>query len=258
MRNPPPLVVVAGGWIGPDWTTPTVFPSTLIHPPSNGVTMFPGNDQLVACPHCARPARHSTLLSGNTIGVRIWTDGKQLAPMSPETPPIAICLGCEKPFWLSLAKKLGQLDLDSGEDGIIDINPDWMDAEHVEEPTCDEYHRAIHSGFAKTVDEERTIRILAWWRENDPHRDDSPSISLQTATGNRRKNLEALLHLLGETNLGEQMMRAEILRHLGEFDQSRTLLSKMENSPFAPVIRQLRILCDARDVSVRELFLVAD
>ena len=167
-----------------------------------------------------------------------------------------MCLGCDKPFWLSMAPKLGQLDPDSGEDGIIDINADWMDAEHVEEPTGDEYHLAIQSGFARSVDEERTLRILAWWRENDPHRDDAPTVSLQTATGNRRKNLEALLHLLGENNIGEQMMRAEILRHLGEFEQSRILLSKIDNSPFAPVLQQLRILCDARDVSVRELLLV--
>ena len=220
--------------------------------------MLPGPDQLVACPHCKRPARHPSLLSANTIGIRIWTDGKQIAPMSPETPPVAMCLGCEKPFWLSQAQKLGQLDLGSGEDGILEMDSEWMDAEHVEEPTGEEYHRALQTGFAQSVDEERTLRILAWWRENDPHRDDAPTVSLQTATGDRRKNLEALLHLLGEANIGEQMMRAEILRHLGEFDQARTLLSKMENSPFAPVLKQLRILCDARDVSVRELLLVGE
>ena len=225
--------------------------------------MFPGNDQLLACPHCARTVRHSTLSPENTVGVRIWTDGKQITPMSPESPPIAMCLGCEKPYWLSQAKKPGQPDLHTGEKGEPEkddswMGSAWMDADHVEEPTGDEFHRAIESGFAQSVDEERTLRILTWWRENDPHRDDAPTVSLQTATGARRKNLEALLHLLGETSMAEMMMRAEILRHLGEFDQARTLLSKMENSPFAPVLKQLRILCDTRDVSVRELLLVGD
>lgn len=220
--------------------------------------MLPGHDQLVACPHCARPARHPGPMPGNPIGIRIWTDGKQVAPLSPETPPVAMCLGCEKPFWVSQAQKLGQLDLGSGEDGVIDMDPQWMDAEQVEEPTGEEYHQAIQSGFAKGTEEERTLRILAWWRENDPHRDDATTESLQTATGDRRKNLERLLNLLGEANIGEQMMRAEILRHLGEFDQARSLLSKLEGSPFAPVLSQIRILCDARDVSVRELLLVGE
>ena len=42
--------------------------------------MIPGPDQIVACPKCNGLAKYRTLLSGNTFGARVWTDGKQDAP----------------------------------------------------------------------------------------------------------------------------------------------------------------------------------
>ena len=52
--------------------------------------MLPGPNQIVACPHCEALAQYETLTSGNTFGARVWTDGKQIAPMLGS---IAICVG---------------------------------------------------------------------------------------------------------------------------------------------------------------------
>ena len=39
--------------------------------------MLPGPYQIIACPQCKGLAKYMTLMSGNTIGARVWTDGKR-------------------------------------------------------------------------------------------------------------------------------------------------------------------------------------
>lgn len=220
--------------------------------------MLCGPDQIVGCPHCSKPARQPTIRMGNPVGVRVWTDGKQISPMEFEAPVVAVCLGCDHPFWLASAKILGEIDSLKGEEGVVDLDPLWLEAEHLEEPSEEEYHRAIAVGLATNPDQERTLRILTWWRENDSFREKAPTGSPHTATGPRRKNLEALSLLLGEAEVGERLMRAEVLRHLGKFELSRSLLAKTDYAPFGPIVEQMRCLCEAKDSLVRELYLVGE
>ena len=72
--------------------------------------MKPGGDQIVACPECGELASYMTLMSGNTIGERIWTDGKRFAPMMELPPSVAKCEQCGKCYWLSDAQKVGMVE----------------------------------------------------------------------------------------------------------------------------------------------------
>jgi hypothetical protein len=63
--------------------------------------MMLGPDCILACPICHAAARVSTLLSGNTFGAILFTDGKMIAPMLPEMPALARCKGCGVFYWLS-------------------------------------------------------------------------------------------------------------------------------------------------------------
>ncbi len=214
-------------------------------------------DQIYECPHCLRPTRQVTHPSEIRGGTRIWTDGKQIDPVTFEAPLVVICLGCDAPFWLAAAKILGKMDWLNGEEGT-EINPVWMDAELLEEPCEGEYHRAIEIGLATNPDEERRLRILTWWCENDAFRDLKPTISDYSPIGPSRKNLEALSLLLGEEDVGERLMRVEVLRQLGEFEQARSLLEKTNHHPFEQVVEQMRCLINVKDCLVRELHLVED
>src|SRR5690349_16185490 len=69
--------------------------------------MTPGPDQIVACPHCQGLAKYLTLMSGNTFDARVWTDGKRIAPMLPQPPPVVKCRHCARCYWLADAKKIG-------------------------------------------------------------------------------------------------------------------------------------------------------
>lgn len=218
--------------------------------------MLPGPERVISCPHCETLVRHTTLYSDNAVGARIWTDGKQESPLAPEPPQVIVCAQCNDPFWTNDARKVGELSAGAEEVDVDDTDPAWAKAPLAEEPTEEQYYAAISGGLARDKFEERTLRVFAWWRGNDQHREDSLTDALQTATGPRRANLEALVHLLDGEEVGELLMKAEVLRQLGEFDAARRLLSELPQGELDPIIEQLRLLCDARDVCVRELLLV--
>ncbi|MFM7530559.1 MAG: hypothetical protein ACKO63_19095, partial [Nodosilinea sp.] len=68
-----------------------------------------------------------------------------------------------------------------------------------------------------------------------------------------RKNLEALAHILDEEDENDSLMKAEVLRELGEFELAKQILGRVNSSEAARIVRELRSLCDNGDMSVREL-----
>lgn len=215
--------------------------------------MIPGPDQIIACPLCKGLAKHMTLLSGNTFGAKVWTDGKMIAPMLPRPPAVVKCRHCGECYWLAEAENVGTLGPPDSKGQ--EINPTWATADEVEEPTEEEYYLAIEKGLATDVEQEKNLRVLAWWRSNDGFRNAPPA----PGRGNPRtsapwkKNLEALANLLHDENEGERLMRAEVLRELGEFEAAKQILHRISSSNVAAVVRQLLSLCESGDASVREL-----
>lgn len=215
--------------------------------------MIHGPDRIVACPRCGGLAKHGTLRSGNTFNARVWTDGKRIAPMLPRPPAVVKCSHCAEYYWLADAQAVGTLNPRGGEDGPID--PAWKVARRVDELNAAEYHEAIASGLAKDREEEKYLRMLAWWRVNDAHR----ARSVIRAGGVRvspeaiRENLLALAGLLDPADEESLVMKAEILRELGEFESAAAILDRIGSSRLAAVVGQLRSLCDRNDAAVREL-----
>ena len=131
--------------------------------------MLPGPDKIVACPSCKGLAKYGTVMSGNTFGMRVWTDGKNIAPMLPSPPAVVKCFRCGELYWLSEADEIGTFDRWSEYDPQLD--PEWAAADPVQEPMEEDYYPAIARGLAKTPQQEKFLRILAWWRSNDIFRD---------------------------------------------------------------------------------------
>lgn len=229
--------------------------------------MLPGPDQIVACPRCEGLARYATLMSGNTICARVWTDGKQIAPMMPQPPAVVKCAHCKECYWLRDAKELGfdgygipGVSFDAGEfeaAGLesAPVDPTWEAAKHVEEPTEKEYYQAIGRGLASDPEQLKNLRILAWWQSNEPLRElPSEEAGPKAPTPpERKKNLDALAALLGKGGVNERIMQAEVLRELGEFQAAKAVLSRITARKWAWVVGQLRALCDREDSCVRVL-----
>jgi hypothetical protein len=203
---------------------------------------------VVACPRCGGLARYETVLSGNTLGARVWTDGKMEAPMLPRPPEVARCSHCGQYYWLTQARKVGSLKAWETEDARVD--PAWRAAPRIGELSEAEYYEAIHRGLAQDPEEEKTLRILAWWRSNDAARRGQ---SQPTDLAPRRENLQALVGLLAGGTDEEQVMRAEALRELGRFAEAEAALARVTAPELAWVVRQIRSLSTARDVQVRVL-----
>lgn len=237
--------------------------------------MKPGPEQVVACPTCGMLERRRTLISGNTLGARVWSDGKVVAPMLPKNPDVVLCHGCGECYWLADARAVGTIDLWPAEEAperspLLEkarelglsppsgharqaVDPEWTAAPWVREPSEAEYYDALARGLAVTSDQERSLRILAWWRSNDPERGVVPHRSGGSAPANRREeNLRALAALIDASNAESLLLKAEVLRELGEFDAALEIL---ERGPAEPTTRfgQLRALCLARDARVRQL-----
>lgn len=214
--------------------------------------MLPGPDQIVACPHCEGLARHMTLMSGNTIGATTWTDGKQIAPMLPRPPAVVKCHKCNECYWLSDADVVGSLR-PFGSDESAD--PEWKAAPYVEEPSEEEFYQAIEKNLAQNADQEQTLRIFAWWRRNDAFRDHLGSSSENEAPLSEagRKNLEALVPLLGTGDDNDKLMQAEVLRELGDFKGALQALGEVASGEYQGVVQQIRSLCESGSTRVTQL-----
>lgn len=215
--------------------------------------MLPGPDKIVACPSCGTFAKYGTLRSGNTFGARVWTDGKQVAPMFPRPPAVVKCHHCAECYWLIDAKEVGVVEPWGDED--MQVNPAWAIAQVVQEPTEEEYYQALQKGLATDSQQERALRVLAWWRRNDAFRD-APQTGVKniaTASGKCRKNLEALVNLFDEADENDRLMKAEMLRELAEFESAKLVLSRVTSAEYASVVHQFRLLCDTGNTTVKEL-----
>jgi hypothetical protein len=213
--------------------------------------MTPGPTHILLCPHCE--ARHllPTLNSGNTFGATFWTDGHRDAPMLPQQPPLTRCHGCDHFFWVRDARKEGELspwaraEERKAAEGAQKVR--WLRES--------EYPEALAAGLANTPERERTARTLAWWAANDARRNHtSPAPRAQEDAARFHDNLERLLALL-DTKDGpsDRLMRAEVLRELGRFEEALALLGEELPRNYEHARDVIRAACEARDANVRRL-----
>ncbi|MBM4094456.1 MAG: hypothetical protein FJ276_34395 [Planctomycetes bacterium] len=210
--------------------------------------MIPGPDQIIACPHCNTKAKYMTLMSGNDCGARVWTDGKMVAPMLPQPPEFVKCSGCGGCYWLEDAEEVGTVD---------PFSPHRSAVQPVEEPSANEYFAALEKGDAPDREREKRLRVLAWWRSNDAFRHTPPTreSSVATVSAACKENLETLKDLLDEQQEVDCLLKAEVLRELGQFASAKQLLGRVTSADYALFVHQVLPLCDAEDAWVRELHL---
>jgi hypothetical protein len=219
--------------------------------------MKPGPDRIVACPSCEGLAKYRTLLSGNTFGARVWTDGRQRAPMLPQPPKVVRCSHCSSLYWLSEARNVGQVEPTRG--ALLAASPEWRSAVYVQEPEELDYYQGIRANLARNPDQERTLRILAWWRSNDAFRHANrliPPGRVAATTARRNlsewdENLRALLFLLDESNENDLVMKAEVYRELRMWHEAEAVLSRVRSADLSAVVSQIRALCESQDAMVR-------
>lgn len=104
-------------------------------------------------------------------------------------------------------------------------------------PTAEEFLMAIPMCDGN-ADKELFVRLRSWWRSNDRFRKGGAGAS--PFSENERANLDALAAALGDADPQRIIMRAEIARELGRFDQCLKLLEGDFDEQLQYIVRIIR------------------
>jgi ribosomal protein L7/L12 len=105
------------------------------------------------------------------------------------------------------------------------VPSEWNAAPDVEGPDEAGWFEAITEGLAQGPDDERELRLQAWWAGNEPYRRGAPWKSFSHRSQVARENLIALQALCSTAEPGQRLLRAEALRERERFEDARAVLA---------------------------------
>lgn len=181
--------------------------------------MIPGPILIIHCPICNFPGKKRTLISGNTFGSQLWSDGKKIAPMLPEFPTFVKCRKCGKFFF---AKDKDSQEKFSWDDRGKDK---WPDVDFFEFPSFFEYFEALGTDV-----DELYVRHMAFKRYNDFIRDNREKEITTDMRDLYFDNLKSLLYLFSDEEPDEIFSLIEINRQLGRFEKCKELLNNIDDN----------------------------
>lgn len=185
--------------------------------------MLPGPNYIYQCPNCGNLLKKGSLISGNTFGAEIFSDGKRIAPMLPDFPNLTKCKKCDTIFWLSKLKEIGTYEWGDKK------NPEWQKADQAEFLEIEDYFNAIINGIAENKNEELYIRQRIWWAYNDRVRNGKNLFGDENDEIKWRENCIKLISLLNQSDLNQRIMIAELKRNLGDFGGCLEIVKNIDN-----------------------------
>ena len=234
--------------------------------------MIPGPTIIKKCSECSGLIREYSIRSGNTSGAKYWTDGKRLAPMLPDQPWLVKCPHCQNLLWIDKLEK------------IREIEPiyDYKDSKDCNEPELQDYLAKLNSNNLSS-EEILYIRMHAWWVGNDVRRiredeliekvkeywENLPDESSEKEklrsfveknsipkeiiilSDEERNNLQMLYDILNSSDY-ELLMKAEIKRELGQFEDAADIL-KHRFEEYPQHYSVIKKLVEKRDPFVAEI-----
>lgn len=213
--------------------------------------MLPGPQYVYKCPSCGNLLQQESLMSGNTFGTHLYSDGKQEAPMLPEFPEITRCKKCDSIFWLVRLEEIGTYY-----PGYHDHpgQAEWEAADTAEFLSIGDYFRALDEGLAENQSEELYLRQRIWWAYNDRVREMNGEIfRSEQDEALWKENLLRMLELLNDSDPGRRVMKAEIHRNLGEYETCVQILQALDDPELNRVKEQMLRECAQQNRWVVEL-----
>lgn len=186
--------------------------------------MIPGPNLVYKCPNCGNLITKGSLMSGNSFGAKIFSDGKRIAPMLPEFPDLTKCKKCSTFLWLSKLKEVGTYEWGDPKNSF------WQYADKGEFLTIDDHFNAINSKVAENKDEELFIRQRIWWTYNDRIRNGQNIFNDVNDELRWKKNAEILMDLFDQSDINQKIMVAEINRNLGNFEECILIILSIETA----------------------------
>ena len=234
--------------------------------------MLPGPDTIYQCPQCDSLISVGSLMSGNTFGAKLYSDGRLVAPRMPEFPKITRCSKCKTIFWISKAKKIDQRGF-----GIADLlegtleDQKYQNSQTARFLSLQQYILALEIPICTSFEDEFYIRKRLWWYFNDKARDGKIRTKLWwhfiDMLRNRKplfifkfncqrwsENINRLMELLDSEDVNQRIMIAELNRNLGNFEKCMDLLNSIEYPEFSSVKSIFEKECNDKNTKVFRLY----
>ena len=203
-----------------------------------------GPDIIRECPKCKTKLKQETTMSGNTFGAHFWTDAKMEAPMLPDRPWLIKCPKCNSLLWINELDKLG-------EQGSWEEDKKWPDAVEPALPSEEDYFSILQDDSLSDKKKLYAHR-RAWWLANDAYR--SGKVKNANFSESQKTNLKKFANLINEEDPDQRLLKAEVFRELGQFDDCIKLLSiSFENKRHAEIADFIRSLAEQKVSIVREI-----
>lgn len=209
--------------------------------------MMPGPTMIRECAACGKRIAQYTTLTGNTFGARFWTDGKMDAPQLPDHPSLVKCQHCASLIWIHEQKQVGIFGY-----GLITRYAELLASERpgpAATPTLLDYLGFLDAGVGDKH-KERYLRIRTWWASNDRRRESSQPTPLDCI---ETQNLRNLANLFDEAEDNDRLIKAEVLRELGEFGEAERLLTSTFEDRWSHAASIIRGLNQKRIAAVAEM-----
>jgi hypothetical protein len=244
--------------------------------------MIPG-PRLILRPRGAKMLiKKETILSGYSFGWWHWSDGKLAPSMISDQLPLLKSPREGILYWEDECEEVGRLEDDilsldffstprwlrNGEE-IRDkeLIREWKHLPYGQEPSEEDYIKALESGMGDTAERVYSLRMRLWWKGNDPVRQASEVKhrgflwwKSKKAPDTQEKlpdvlleNLEILLELHEGESPYQRIVRAELLRELGRFGEAAGLISHGIPGELKYYADAIKSLIEARDVKVAKV-----
>jgi len=223
--------------------------------------MIPGPLLIIKCPSCGKRQQRQSLISGNTINARHFSDGKFIARMYPQYPYFVKCPACKVFFKIT--------DKEVVDEESLGFASDYNLVNFLNE---NEYCSAITNGLYNGVDDDiLSLRIELWRLFNDRIRNSShkrfpyknnetKGRSLNEILNPEEKyiyedNCRKILSLMSENNEDEDyLLRAELWRNLGQFEYCLSFLNDIKNQEnFVKYISAIKAACYSKNTLTVEI-----
>jgi len=194
------------------------------------------------CSECSCLIKDFTVASGNTVGAICWTDGRCYMPMLPDELWFVKCPHCQALLWIDEQEEEGAIE-------SFNDNGPYKDAEQYGVPELQDYYAELNKDNLG-INKEQYLRLRAWWIGNDSRRDSSTK---QALSEKEIENLQALDKLLDPADDEDRLMKAEIKRELGRFEEAEDILKEPFPADFAEDVSFIRKLIQRREPFVEEM-----
>jgi hypothetical protein len=219
-----------------------------------------GPNFVYKCPKCGKFTTNRSLLSGNTTGATLYSDGRMIAPMLMEFPFITKCERCKEFYWLVDKNLLGVYGYEYKYYSKI------YTASCAVFLSLHEYIEAINMKIYTNKDEENYLRLRLWWAFNHRTREDE-NIFISNDKTRENKNIFIdkddkeiyesncikMIETLDKNTISGKLRSAELFRNLGDYVECNNILDLIHEEEYICIRDSLRSECEKNNQYTIEL-----